>query len=106
MQNAHRLSSARGVRAPGGGRNDKFAAYKQMLKDWVEVERSNGHGLDYTDLMLQFEWTLLETLKGLEPKLSELAPPEKVHYRDLQNRVGTTAKLLQGSCRSSATYGY
>ena len=74
---ADRCSSSKGCRAHGAGRKDHLVAYKKMMKEWVEVERANGHSLDMTDLRLQWTWFADETRKGMEARMQELQPHEK-----------------------------
>ena len=74
---ADRQSSAKGYRAHGAGRHDHLVAYKKMMKEWVEVERANGHSLDLTDLRVQWTWFAEETKKGMEARMQELQPHEK-----------------------------
>ena len=73
-----RQSMAKGCRDKGGGRIDHFVSYKVMLKNWVEVERSNGHSLDMTDLMVQWMWFAEETKKLLEAREKELQTKDRI----------------------------
>ena len=67
-----RQSTAKACREIGAGRIDHFVSYRVMMKDWVEVERSNGHSLDMTDLVAQWTWFADETKKQLEASENEL----------------------------------
>ena len=67
-----------GCRDKGGGRTDHFVSYKVMLKDCVGLERSNGHSLDMTDLVLQFKWFAEETKKSLEVREKELQTSDRI----------------------------
>ena len=79
----NRFSSARGCRDTGGGRTDHLVQYKIMMKQWVETERSHGHSVDMTDLILQWCWYAGEVVKELEVK--ELEP----HDRIFPSSIGT-----------------
>ena len=79
----NRFSSARGCRGIGGGRTDHLVQYTIMMKQWVETERSHGHSVDMTDLILQWCWYAGEVVKELEVK--ELEP----HDRIFPSSIGT-----------------
>ena len=50
----HRQGIARGARAEGAGRHDKFKHFKVALKIWVQLERENGHAIDGHDMVEEF----------------------------------------------------
>ena len=50
----HRQGIARGARAQGAGRHDKFKHFKGALKTWVQLERENGHAIDGHDMVEEF----------------------------------------------------
>jgi hypothetical protein len=55
LKMCHRLKTAKGCRAPGGGRKDTFRIFKDGLKTWFIGERENGHALDGAGLLEQFK---------------------------------------------------
>ena len=46
--------TARGCRADGGGRTDRFKHFKVALKEWVKIERENGQAIDGHDMIEEF----------------------------------------------------
>ena len=73
-----RPSAARGCREKGAGRKDYYVAYKIMLKEWVQLERDNGHSLDMSDLVLQWFFYAEETKKGLQEREKDLQPEDRI----------------------------
>ena len=60
---AHSVKTARGCRARDAGRSDRFKAFKQALKQWLRMERRNGHAVDATDLLDQLCWCVQEAVE-------------------------------------------
>ena len=74
----HILPAAKGCRAKGGGRKDKFRFAKEKVTAWVDIERELGHNISREDVLQEFiEIVLKEALKLkltiLEPVWSELS---------------------------------
>ena len=68
----------RGCRAAGGGRKDRFADFKQLVKEWCETERSYGHTLTLTDLYLEFKLEAQKEITRLAKALKDCNEVEAV----------------------------
>ncbi len=89
----HRSSRALGCRAQGAGRKDLFGVFKRALKNWVFLERENGHTLDSGDLLEQFKWMVGEAIKTLkeQEKAGTLTPAARSRLLEYEARIARIA---------------
>ena len=86
---AHRVKTAKGCRAKGGGRHDSFKIFKQTLKAWLLMERRNGHVVDASDLLSQFAWFLKKAVEhGTKLEAAEqLSSKGKLNLMEYRHRL-------------------
>ena len=80
-----------------------MAQYKIMIKQWVETERSHGHSVDVTDLILQWSWYAEEVAKQLEGR--ELEPADRIfpefHWDWLGEIITETRETIRETIRET-----
>ena len=67
------------LRASGGGAKRQFPHLYDEVKDWLEMERSHGHGVQKMDLAWRYYKLLSDEKKMLEKQRDELDEgPERI----------------------------
>ena len=86
LKNQERFDGAsKGIRASGGGAENRFAGHIMAMKQWLDAELANGVVVEPEEVVLHFEWMLErdheELVKLQYPTDVQVARKHEVHGR-------------------------